>query len=92
MENDLEKIRKNLKNNIILLVSLITNELGYNPYKDLDKLLTIINQKNYKQFFSMHKKVKELSILLYDRRLFNNEIENVLKNIEILLKNFPEKI
>ena len=92
MENDLEKIRKNLKNNIILLVSLITNELGYNPYKDLDKLLTIINQKNYKQIFSMHKKVKELSILLYDRRLFNNEIENVLKNIEILLKNFPEKI
>lgn len=92
MENDLEKLRKNLKNNIILLVSLITNELGYNPYKDLDKLLTIINQKNYKQFSSMHKKMKELSILLYDRRLFNNEIANVLKNIEILLKNFPEKI
>ena len=51
MENDLEKLSKNLKNNIILLVSLITNELGYNPYKELDKLLTIINQKNYKHFF-----------------------------------------
>ena len=92
MENDLEKLCKNLKNNIILLVTLITNELGYNPYKELDKSLTIINQKNYKHFFSIHKKMKELSVLLYDRRLYNNEIEDVLKNIEILLKNFLEKI
>ena len=36
--------------------------------------------------------MKELSVLLYDRRLYNNEIEDVLKNIEILLKNFLEKI
>ena len=51
MENDLEKLCKNLKNNIILLVTLITNELGYNPYKELDKSLTIINQKIINIFF-----------------------------------------
>ncbi len=87
MDNNLENLLQNLKENIVLLESVIIKKLGHNPYKELDKALIIINQKNYKYFSSIYKKMKSLSILLYDRRLFDNNIASILKNIEDILND-----
>ncbi len=87
MENDLENLSQSLKENIVLLKSIIIHELGYNPYKEIDKSLAIITQKNYKYFSSIYEKMKSLTILLYNRRLSDNRILDVLKNIEDILND-----
>jgi hypothetical protein len=48
---------------------LISSEIGNNPYEDLDKAIKIISQKNLNQFSSINNKLKNLSMMLYNRNL-----------------------
>lgn len=88
MKNTIDDISQNLKKNILLLKSLIVKKIGDNPYGEIDKILLIVNQKNYKQYRSIRLKVKELTILLYDRRVYDKDIENVLNIIESFLNEY----
>lgn len=58
----IESLLKEIRNNII-------HEIGYNPYEDLDKLMKVASQKNYNHFSSINKKLKNLSMMLYNRNL-----------------------
>lgn len=88
MKNTIDDISQNLKKNILLLKSLIVKKIGDNPYGEIDKILLIVNQKNYKQYRSIRLKMKELTILLYDRRVYDKEIANVLSIIESFLNEY----
>lgn len=87
MENTVGDLSQILKS-ILLLKSLIVKKIGDNPYGEIDKILLIVNQKNYKQYRSIRLKVKELTILLYDRRVYDKDIENVLNIIESFLNEY----
>lgn len=88
MENNFEELCQNLREHILQLNSIIINKLGNNPYKEIDKILIIINQKNYKQFHSIRIKMKELSILIYDRRIYDEDVLILINNIELILNKF----
>lgn len=92
MENNFEELRQNLREHILQLNSIIINKLGNNPYKEIDKILIIINQKNYKQFHSIRIKMKELSILIYDRRIYDEDVLILINNIELILNKFDNCI
>lgn len=49
--------------------SLISNELGVNPFEDLEKTIKIVSQKNYNQSHLIRNKLKNLSMILYNRNL-----------------------
>ena len=49
--------------------SLISNELGVNPFEDLEKTIKIVSQKNYNQSQQIRNKLKNLSMILYNRNL-----------------------
>ena len=91
MENNFEELRQNLREHILQLNSII-NKLGNNPYKEIDKILIIINQKNYKQFHSIRIKMKELSILIYDRRIYDEDVLILINNMELILNKFDNCI
>ncbi len=92
MENNFEELRQNLREHILQLNSIIINKLGNNPYKEIDKILIIINQKNYKQFHSIRIKMKELSILIYDRRIYDEDVLILINNMELILNKFDNCI
>lgn len=92
MENNFEELRQILREHILQLNSIIINKLGNNPYKEIDKILIIINQKNYKQFHSIRIKIKELSILIYDRRIYDEDVLILINNIELILNKFDNCI
>lgn len=48
---------------------LISNELGVNPFEDLEKTIKIVSQKNYNQSQQIRNKLKNLSMILYNRNL-----------------------
>ena len=48
---------------------LISNEIGINPYEDLEKMIKIVSQKNYNQSPVIKNKLKNLSMMLYNRNL-----------------------
>ena len=70
MKIKFEKI-ENLLNEII---TLITIELGNNPYEDIDKAKRIVSQKNFNQTNLLIKKLDNFTMLLYNRRLNNAKI------------------
>lgn len=49
--------------------NLISNEIGINPYEDLEKMIRIVSQKDYNQFPVIRNKLKNLSLMLYNRNL-----------------------
>lgn len=49
--------------------SLIANEIGINPFEDLEKIIKIVSQKNYNQSHVIRNKLKNLSMMLYNRNL-----------------------
>jgi hypothetical protein len=56
------------------ILVLIKSEIGDNPFEDLDTAIKIISQKNYKQLTSIDKKIRNLSMLLYNRNLENRKV------------------
>jgi len=74
---------------LIEIFDLIVSELGSNPYEDLDKMLKIVVQKNYNQKDALKNKLKNFSILLYNRRLENQShiLDNLNKVYELLANN-----
>lgn len=59
---------------------ILTKEIGYNPYDDLEKSIKIISNKNYNHLISLNKTLKNITILLYNRNL--NCTLLVLKKID----------
>lgn len=53
---------------------LISAEIGKNSYEDLDKSIKIVSQKNYKQVPAIKDKLKNLSMMLYNRNLNNSKL------------------
>lgn len=85
MENIQEKYFQieTFLNEILVLIIL---EMGSNPFEDLDKAIKIVSQKNYSQITSLDKKIKNLSMLLYNRNLKNSKtIFNKLDKIHFVL-------
>jgi hypothetical protein len=71
------------------LIVLLIQGIGSNPYEDIEKAKKIVIQRNFKQFKSIEKKLKELTISLYNRRLSNIEaISKKIEHISALLKEF----
>jgi Na+/phosphate symporter len=48
---------------------MISNEIGNNPYEDLEKMIKIVSQKNYNHIPAIRNKLKNLSMMLYNRHL-----------------------
>lgn len=44
---------------------LILDEIGNNPYPNLEKLMRIVSDKNYNQHGALKSKLKNLSIIVY---------------------------
>ena len=55
------------------ILILIKSEMGDNHFEDLDKAIKIVSQKNYSQINSIDKKIKNLSMLLYNQNLENSK-------------------
>lgn len=49
--------------------NLISNEIGNNPFEDLEKMIKIVSQKNYNQSHAIRNKIKNFSMMLYNRNL-----------------------
>jgi Zn-dependent M16 (insulinase) family peptidase len=76
-----------LEEHIDELIQLICNSLGNNPYDDLNKIKSIVAQRNYSQFGSIEKKLKDLGISLYNRRLSESSlISNKINELIAILK------
>lgn len=72
------------------IILLISNEIGENPYEDLEKAKKIASQKNISHLSSINKKLKNVTMLLYNRRLDNSdEIFKKLDEIYFLLNPKP---
>jgi len=72
------------------IILLISDEIGENPYEDLEKAKKIASQKNISQLSSINKKLKNVTMLLYNRRLDNSdEIFKKLDEIYFLLNPKP---
>lgn len=84
--DEIEKLRQNLELEILNLISEIVKKLGYNPYIELIQAMNIVNGKNYNDFKAVQNKMKNLSILLYDRRLYLGQIKQFIDNIELILE------
>ena len=58
-----------IENRLFEIRELISHELGNNPYEDLNKMIKSVSQKNYSQVLFIRNKIKNLSMLLYNRNL-----------------------
>ncbi len=73
------------------IIGLILDEIGTNPYDDLEKAKKIVSQRNINQIDLVIKKLDNFSMLLYNRSLDNskiiidklNEIYSLINSISI---------
>ncbi len=86
------ELNENLFAEIKKIKSILEVEFDENPYVDICSMLRLIESKNYSQYKSIEKKLKNLSISFYNRRLSNyHELNIQLEKSEKILTQILNK-
>jgi len=65
-----------------VLQYILNKEFGKNPYKEIETIASIVKSKNYNQYISINKQIKNIGISLYNRRL--NHLESINFHLSLI--------
>lgn len=75
------------------IIELILTELGSNPYKELEQAKKIVAQRIFHQFPAIERKLGNLTMLLYNRRMTNiKELDKKTEEANCILDEITSKL